>query len=102
MNLMDNAIEAVAALPADERKIELMIIDKGGMLSINLKNTCNGDYRYEGEKLVTTKADSVVHGIGLDRVTRIVASHQGFIKIEPKEHSFEVSILLPFEKETVV
>lgn len=99
MNLMDNAIDAVSKQTSAERLIELGIIDKGGMLSINVKNPCSGDYKFDGESLSTTKEDSSVHGIGLKRVNRIVSAYGGFIKIEPKEHSFEVSILLPLDKE---
>ncbi len=99
LNLMDNAIEATAPLPSEERRIEFEMIDKGGMLAVRVKNPCKGEYRYDGEKLETTKADSSIHGIGLERIGRIVTKHQGFIKIEPKEHSFEINILLPLTKE---
>lgn len=99
MNLMDNAIEAVSVLPPEVRRIELEMIDKGGMLAVNVKNPCRGDYNYDGSRLVSSKPDSSVHGIGLKRVEKIVAKHQGFIKISPKEHSFEVNILIPTGKE---
>ena len=99
MNLMDNAIEAVSVLPPEVRRIELEMIDKGGMLAVNVKNPCRGDYNYDGSRLVSSKPDSSVHGIGLKRVEKIVAKHQGFIKVSPKEHSFEVNILIPTGKE---
>ena len=98
MNLADNAIEAVSPLPLEKRRICFSIIDKGGMLAIDVKNACNGNYRYEDGKIMTTKTDKNVHGIGIERVSGIVRKHHGYIKIEPMEHSFEVSILLPLEK----
>lgn len=97
MNLMDNAIEAVIVLPKEERTISFAMIDKGGMLAITVKNPCIGNYNYDEEKLTTTKADRNIHGIGLERISRIVSKHSGFIKIEPMQHSFEINILLPLE-----
>ncbi len=101
LNLMDNAIEAVSALPPGERRIDLEIIEKGGMLAVRVQNPCNGEYKFDGNTLATTKPNSSIHGIGLERISRIVAGHQGFFKIEPKEHSFEVNVLLPLTKEGV-
>lgn len=101
MNLMDNAIEAACALPSDMRRIDFSMIDKGGMLSIGVKNTCSGSYHYDGEKLLTTKNDGAVHGIGLTRVGRIAAKHDGFMKVEPKQHSFEATVLLPIKEKTI-
>ena len=48
LNLMDNAIEAVSALPPEERRIELEVIDKGGMLAVRVQNPCNGEYKFAG------------------------------------------------------
>ncbi|MBR5947692.1 MAG: GHKL domain-containing protein [Clostridia bacterium] len=101
MNLMDNAIEAVCTLPSGMRKIDFSMIDKGGMLSIGVKNTCIGSYHYDGGKLLTTKNDGAVHGIGLTRVGRIAAKHDGFMKVEPKQNSFEVNVLLPIPDKTI-
>ena len=102
MNLMDNAIEAVSVLSSEQRRIEFSLIDKGGMLLISIKNPCKGEYKYDGERLATTKEDCSIHGIGLGRVNKIVSKHNGFIKVEPKEHSFEVNILMPLDKERVI
>ena len=95
MNLMDNAIEASAMLPKADRAIELSVIMQNNMLKLNVINTCVGDYEFDGEKLITTKEDADIHGIGLERVKKITDKYNGFFKMKPGEHSFEATVLLP-------
>lgn len=95
MNLMDNAIEASAMLPKADRAIELSVIMQNNMLKLNVINTCVGDYEFDGDKLITTKEDADIHGIGLERVKKITDKYNGFFKMEPGEHSFEATVLLP-------
>lgn len=95
MNLMDNAIEASAMLPKADRAIELSVIMQNNMLKLNVINSCVGDYEFDGDKLITTKEDADIHGIGLERVKKITDKYNGFFKMEPGEHSFEATVLLP-------
>ena len=94
MNLMDNAIEASGKLVKEERWIQLGIVFQGEMLKINVKNSCSGEYRFDGKRLMTTKDDMQVHGIGIKRIEHICGDHNGCVRFEPKEHSFEASVLL--------
>lgn len=98
MNLLDNAIEAVRVLPQEKRVIDFSLLDKGGMLQIEIQNPCQGDYRYEDGKLATTKDDPSVHGVGLERVSRLVEKYQGFVKLEPQPDCFKARVLIPMER----
>lgn len=98
MNLLDNALEAVENLPEAARQVDFSLQLVGAMLKIHVKNASSGCYRYEQGELTTTKADRAVHGFGLTRVRHIAEKHGGFVQIEPRETSFEVSVLLGLEE----
>ena len=59
---------------------------------------CENPYdeiKREGGRLVTQKADSKNHGLGIRQMERIVKKHGGPREIETENNVFSVSILLP-------
>lgn len=94
INLLDNAICAVKPLDVDERTIDLEVSLQGGMLKIDVKNPSSGKYRFSDKELLSTKEDSIDHGIGLKRIKRIAKKHDGYVELHPEENSFEAIVLL--------
>ena len=67
-NLLDNAIEAVSALPDGEDKtVTLRTNLRGNLLVIRTENRYQGERRHAGGGFSTTKADANAHGYGLRR-----------------------------------
>ncbi len=100
LNLLNNAIEAASALPAPDARIELNITEKPLALEITVRNSCTGEYKYDGNVLATTKDDKQLHGQGLARVRSILSAHKGLLDISPKADSFSVLAVLPLEEES--
>ena len=99
INLLDNAIAAQHVLTESERSIDLDIVASGGMLKINVKNPCRGEYRYEDGELLSTKQNTNGHGIGLKRVRHIAEKHDGYVRLVPEENRFEATVLLVTDNE---
>ena len=91
-NLLENAIEA--ARQAEEKKLSVNIKEEKGILKIHVENSYSGTLRQKGTKLLTTKKDSNLHGLGLGNVENIVQKYHGTMKIEKKDRLFSVQILL--------
>ena len=91
-NLLENAIEA--ARQVEEKKLSVIIKEEKGILKIHVENSYSGTLRQKGTKLLTTKKDSGLHGLGLGNVENIVRKYHGTMKIEKTDHLFSVRILL--------
>lgn len=97
-NLLDNAIEACARLESGrERAISVRIGQTGDTFRFHIRNTSNGQYRYKGQYLSTTKHGED-HGLGLKSVQQIVKRVRGILQVQPKEMEFRVDVFIPMNK----
>ncbi len=92
-NIIDNALEAVMPLEQN-RKIAVIIEKQLDMLYIRCTNPYSGELRARGERLLTSKADTALHGYGLSRVREISAKHGGEVKITSDNGEFSIEILM--------
>lgn len=93
-NLFDNAIEASAKLPQDQRLIRVYMDMKNTQLYISITNfTAEGKLHKEGGLFRSTKGEG--HGFGLKRIDAIVARLDGYISRNSEEGAFTTEILLP-------
>ena len=97
-NLMDNAIEAVEELPAENRFVELTIKKQKEMMYLSCENPYSGERKQERGQFLTTKTDSVRHGIGLASIRQISKKYRGYINIQTENHIFLVQVLLNGKK----
>ena len=92
-NLLDNAVEAVAAVPERGlRDVTLRINRRDGFLLIRTEN------RFEGERdasLASTKPNAQAHGYGMKNLRDAVARLGGEMTAGAQERQFIVNILLP-------
>ena len=92
-NLLDNAVEAVAAVPERElRDVTLRVNRRDGFLLIRTEN------RFEGERdaaLMSTKQNAAAHGYGMKNLRDVVARLGGEMTAGAQVRQFIVNILLP-------
>ncbi|MBE5861891.1 MAG: GHKL domain-containing protein [Lachnospiraceae bacterium] len=93
-NLLDNCVEACERLPQEKRWAKLKVNRQMEMVCVFCENPYD-EIKREGGKLVTQKADSKNHGLGIRQMERIVKKHGGTMEIETENNVFSVSILLP-------
>lgn len=94
-NLFDNAIEACAQLPKEERMIRIYMDMKNTQLYISLTNTTaqQKQQRRENGRFDSTKGRG--RGYGLVRIDTIIERYQGYIRRGSEDGAFTTEILLP-------
>ena len=93
-NALNNAINAVSALPEDvERFITLSAMRDGNMLSIHMENPCREDIVFENGQPVTT-GDPRWHGFGMKSMARTAEKYNGLLTSQVKDGLFLLDILL--------
>jgi sensor histidine kinase regulating citrate/malate metabolism len=93
-NLFDNAIEATASLPEEQRLIRVYMDMKNTQLYISFTNfTAGKKLKKTGGRFKTTKGDG--HGFGLVRIDAIVERLDGYISRNSEDGAFTTEILLP-------
>ena len=93
-NLFDNAIEASAKLPEDQRRIRVYMDMKNTQLYISFTNfTAGKKLKKEGKLFRSTKGEG--HGFGLIRIDAIVERLGGYISRNSEDGAFTTEILLP-------
>lgn len=99
-NILDNAIEAVEAMPEEQRQISLSAGLMGGYVVVKCQNPFTGTLEKRQDGLLnTSKAEKERHGIGLGNLRRIVESYQGILNIEQEDGQFVVQWMIPLPVE---
>ena len=94
-NLLDNAMEAVNSLAADQRHMDISLSQVKDNLSIVVQNPYEGNIRKNRRgQIITSKPDKRIHGIGLDSVQRTVEKYNGEFLVEYKNGLFKANVLL--------
>lgn len=95
-NLLDNAIEACAALPEEtERTIRIQAIPSNNVLVLSFVNPATQKSKTAfGQLPQTTKKDVKVHGIGLKNVRDIAKKYNGALHLSSENGTFTAELLL--------
>ncbi len=94
-NLLDNALEAVSKDTCTDKQLQVLLGLKHNCLTIRIKNTYDGRLQSTQGRLLTTKKNTHVHGIGLKNVETITANHDGIFDVTYDSLWFTVSVVLP-------
>lgn len=98
-NLIDNAIEACNKI--DDNNIEKYITIKGTFIKnyyiIRCENSKTNKVIIRNNKILTSKKDKFLHGIGVDSIKSSIKKYNGELKIKNSEFKFITSIHIPFE-----
>ncbi len=93
-NILDNAIEAAKKADEDKKDITLTVGTQHDMLYISCHNFHSNDIKEQGDRLMTTKSDTAMHGIGLSRIKTVAAKYGGTVKVSYDETSFLIEVLI--------
>lgn len=101
-NLSRNAVEACAKQNDNEEKwISFKSYIKDNNLIIYQSNSFNGHIKFRKDRLITTKKDKKLHGIGVESIKHIVDKANGIalIKVDKENREFKFLIKIPLLKE---
>lgn len=99
-NAMDNAIEALLKLQEDAQKtIFLEVKRKNNFITINMENPCGDGISFEKGIPITSKKDTMFHGIGTKSMNYIVKKYGGNMVMKCVNNIFMVQCIIPYEKE---
>lgn len=94
-NLMENALDACKELPPEQRFISLDVSYAKEVFQINIKNS----YQKKRKKdiigrYITTKDDTIYHGLGLSSINHAIANYQGQMEIIDENNEFQVTVVM--------
>lgn len=95
-NLLDNAIEASKNIEDEEDKkifIKDNIINK--FYFIKIENNKKNIIIKKENRIITSKKDDFLHGLGLQSVRNVVEKYNGNMDINDRENVFEITIYIP-------
>lgn len=96
-NLIDNAVEACNKIPDSEVPPYIIIkcYEKAGFLIINVKNSKQNDILLsKNKKFLTTKKNTLEHGLGLTIVDNIAKMYNGDLCLNYDKNEFEAIVVL--------
>jgi sensor histidine kinase regulating citrate/malate metabolism len=95
-NLIDNAIDACNNISDSSliKFIEVMAGLKQDYLIIKISNSKENEIMVLNSKIVTTKADKNIHGLGLNIVKEIASKYDGNFKTVYTENDFTATVWL--------
>ena len=95
MNLMDNAIEACADVPAGRKCVQLALIADQGSLIVNVSNpAAQAPTVVEDGRLRATKTDADLHGYGTGIVCKIAEKYDGVADFSYTDGVFTAKVML--------
>lgn len=84
-NLLDNAIEAAAKCKAGEGKVEVkFFMRNGSLLILHIENSYVSGIRRAGGSLLSTKEDTVHHGLGIRIAKELAEKYEGSLELVEK------------------
>lgn len=92
-NILDNAIDAAYKVEED-KEIHFCLIYDRGRLMIGVDNPYIGVIKTENGMLVTSKEESLFHGIGLQNVETVVNKYCGITDISYDEKWFKINVMI--------
>lgn len=94
-NLLDNALEACREVPEGQRFISLDISYVKEMLQICIRNSYHATHRKDSSgRHLTTKKDTLHHGIGLSSAEQAVSCYHGGMTVEETRNEFRVAVVM--------
>lgn len=95
-NALDNAIESVERLDAEEKRIiQLAVYTQSQFLMIRVENYFETPLQKNGELFETTKADKNYHGYGLKSIRYTAEKYGGTVSILTEDNWFTLRVLIP-------
>ena len=93
-NLLNNAIEACEKI-MEKRIIWLKFVNEENMMIISVKNTVIEDVEIIDDVLITTKTNTIEHGLGVKNIKESVEKYKGSYSLQAQDRYFFFSIIIP-------
>lgn len=98
-NLLDNAIEACERLDdenaSDHKTIQFKMVIEENQLILSVRNPVNKPVQIKNNTVVTSKRDSLYHGIGLSNVDTVVKKYHGTSVLTCEDGWFSFAAMFP-------
>lgn len=98
-NLLDNAIEACKKI--NDKDIEKYINVRGtfykGYYVVKCENSKVNEVKIKKDKIITSKDNEKLHGIGLENIKSSVKKYNGDVDIKIEKNKFIISIYIPIK-----
>ena len=101
-NILDNAIEACNKINNDEKYIKIRGTVVKSYYVIRCENSKINKVKIKNNKIITSKKDKFIHGIGLKSVKSSLKKYDGELEIEDFKDKFLVQIYIPIDKNMTV
>ena len=101
-NILDNAIEACNKINNDEKYIKIRGTVVKSYYVIRCENSKMNKVKIKNNKIITSKKDKFIHGIGLKSVKSSLKKYDGELEIEDFESEFLLQIYIPINKNMTV
>ncbi len=98
-NLLDNAV--VAAAKKKEKsivKVRIFMQNEGSICVVKVVNDFDGKLIKKEGKLITTKKNGGLHGIGMTSVNRTAEKYNGYLEYYIEDNKFVAVLILPVEQ----
>ena len=93
-NLLDNAIEAVDKIEGRENRIKFRMIYKDERLNICVRNPIVDSICEVDGRMITTKKDKRIHGIGMRNIKNVVQKYKGEMIYNCSNNYFTITIII--------
>lgn len=101
-NILDNAIEACNKIKNDEKYIKIRGTFVKSYYVIRCENSKVNKVKIKNNRIISSKKDKFIHGIGLKSVKSSLKKYDGELEIEDFEDKFLVQIYIPIDKNMTV
>lgn len=101
-NILDNAIEACNKVIRDEKYIKIRGTVVKSHYVIRCENSKINKLEIKNNKIITSKKDKFIHGIGLKSVKSSLKKYDGELEIKDFENKFLLQIYIPLNKNMTV
>lgn len=98
-NACDNAIEALASVPYEDRIFTLSVKRQLNMAVIHTENLYNAELTFRDGLPQTTKGDELSHGFGMRSIRMVAEKYRGSVTVQAEGGVFNLNILLPLPQE---
>jgi len=103
-NLLDNAIESCEKFDDENafvnKTIQFKMVIEENQLILSVRNPVSKPVRIKNNMVVTSKKDSLCHGIGLSNVDTVVKKHHGTNVLKCEDGWFSFTAMIPCPLET--
>ena len=94
-NILDNAWLAASKIDMASISVRIFMQKDGGLCVIKVVNDFIGELKEINDKLVSTKRDKGIHGVGISSVKKTARRYGGFFEHYVEQKRFHAVLVLP-------